>query len=313
METIVNSSASSSPASRTSITARFRGTFTAIVTPFTADGKAIDFPKLKDQIAAQAAGGVTGIVVAGTTGESPTLEEHEYKELLTKALEWGRQHKLMVIAGTGSNSTAHAIHLHTFAAKLGADASLSVNPYYNKPTQDGLYRHFMAIADSAALPIMLYNIPGRAGVALTTETIKRLAAHEQIVAVKEATGSIDNASDVAIACPELALLSGDDPLTLPMASVGAVGVVSVLSNLLPARVAAMCNAFLSNKWDEALKIHRELSPLAKGMFIETNPISLKAAMKLVGRDSGVLRLPMSPASDATVAKLKQLLTTAQML
>ncbi len=311
----MTSSASPSSTSRTptSPDSRFRGCFTAIVTPFTADGKAIDFNKLKEQIAAQAAGGVTGIVVAGTTGESPTLEEHEYKELLTRALELAKPHKLMVIAGTGSNSTAHAIHLHTFAAKAGADASLSVNPYYNKPTQEGMYRHFTAIADSADLPIMLYNIPGRCGVALATETIQRLASHRNIAAVKEATGSIDNASDVAIACPGLALLSGDDPLTLPMASVGAVGVVSVLSNLLPGRVTALCNAFLNNKWDEALTLHRELVPLAKGMFIESNPIPLKTAMKLLGRDSGAVRLPMCPASDATIAKVKQLLAAAQML
>ena len=292
---------------------RFRGVFTAIITPFTPDGSKIDFARLEKQIEAQAKGGVTGIVVAGTTGESPTLEPAEYEELAKKSIAAGKKAGLMVIVGTGSNSTTHAVHLQKFAAKAGADAALSVNPYYNKPTQDGLYGHFMAVAQAAELPVMLYNIPGRTGVALTTDTIKRLAEHPNIQAVKEATGSVDSASDIALHCPRLAVLSGDDPLTLPMGAVGAVGVVSVVSNVVPDRVVAMCNAFLSDRWSDALEIHRELAALCKALFAETNPIPVKAAMHLLGRDSGAVRLPMTPASAATIQRLKQVLTTHELL
>src|SRR5690606_17964867 len=161
------------------------------------------------------------------------------------------------IAGTGSNSTAHALELQHVATEAGVDATLSVNPYYNKPTQEGLYRHFSTIADAAKVPIILYNIPGRTGVALTPATVERLNKHPKIVANKEATGSTDSASEIAMRCPDLALLSGDDSMTLPFASIGGVGVVSVVSNLLPGKVSALCAAFLGGRWDEALRIHRE--------------------------------------------------------
>lgn len=291
----------------------FRGAFTAIVTPFTADGHAIDYGALREQIRRQAAGGVTGIVVAGTTGESPTLSEGEYKQLLTRAVDAGHQEGLLVIAGTGSNSTHHAVELHKLAHAVGADGSLSVNPYYNKPVQEGLYRHFMTQADSAPLPIMLYNIPGRSGVALSTDTIERLARHEHIVAIKEATGSTDSASEITQRCPKLALLSGDDSMTLPFASVGGVGVVSVVSNVLPAKVSALCKAFLENRWADALAIHRTLYTFSRAMFIETNPIPVKAALRLLGQDTGVLRLPMTEAQPATVAKVKAALVEAGVL
>lgn len=292
---------------------RFRGVFTAIITPFTRDGSAIDYTRLAQQIADQAKGGVRGIVVCGTTGESPTLTEPEYEKLVGEAISLGHKHGLTVVAGTGSNSTAHAVHLQKLAKRLGADAALSVNPYYNKPTQEGLYQHFMAVAEATDLPIILYNIPGRTGVALQTETVVRLAAHPNIQAVKEATGSLDSCSDIAMHCPRLAMLSGDDPLTLPMAAVGAVGVVSVLSNVVPARVSALCDAFLSDRWADALTIHRQLAALARALFLETNPIPVKAAMMLLGRDSGALRLPMTPATDKTIERLKQVLTSHELL
>jgi 4-hydroxy-tetrahydrodipicolinate synthase len=280
----------------------FRGAFTAIVTPFTSDGSSIDHARLAEQINFQAEGRVTGIVPCGTTGESPTLSEDEHRSVVEAAIEIGRPLGLKIIAGAGSNNTEHAIHLHKLARELGADAALQVNPYYNKPSQEGLYRHFMAIADSCDLPICLYNIPGRTGVALSPETAERLAKHPNIQAIKEATGSLDSASEI-LARTKLALLSGDDSLTLPFASVGGVGVVSVVSNIVPEKVTAMCEAFNAGEFDAARKIHFELLPLSRGLLsLDTNPIPVKAAMAKLGRDSGALRLPMcSPSKTATEA------------
>ncbi len=294
-------------------TPSFRGAFTAIVTPFSADGSKLDFDRLATQIKLQAEGGITGIVVSGTTGESPTLEEEEYRALVARAVELGRKAGLLVIVGTGSNSTAHAVGLQKFAKQAGADGTLSVNPYYNKPTQEGLYRHFMAVADAAPIPVVLYNIPGRTGVALTPATIERLGKHSNIRAVKEATGSVDSACEIAMRCPNLALLSGDDTMTLPFASVGAVGVVSVVTNIAPRKVSDLCKAFLSDRWSEALRLHRELFELCRTMFIETNPISVKAAMRLMGLDSGSLRLPMTEAAPATVERVKVVLKESGLL
>jgi 4-hydroxy-tetrahydrodipicolinate synthase len=297
---------------------RFTGAFTAITTPFAADGKAIDYERLGTQVEFQAkgekgAGGVKGIVVCGTTGESPTLSEKEYQELVKKTVELGHKHKLLVIAGTGSNSTAHALHLQEVAQGAGIDGTLSVNPYYNKPTQEGLYRHFAAIAEAAKVPIVLYNIPGRSGVTLTPATVERLSKLGRIAAIKEATGSLDSATEICMRCPSLALLSGDDSLTLPFAAVGGVGVVSVVSNILPGKLAALCAAFQGGKWDAALQIHRDLFDFCRVMFLETNPIPVKAAMKLLGRDTGTLRLPMCEASAATVTAVRQALTTQGLL
>lgn len=283
------------------------GVFTAITTPFTPDASRIDFARLEEQIAFQAAGNVRGIIVSGTTGESPTLEHDEYEALIARAVEIGHRHNLLVIAGTGSNSTNHAIAMHRFAASAGADGSLSVNPYYNKPTQDGLIRHFEAIANSSPLPIILYNVPGRSGVGLSIDTIKRLAQHPHITAIKDAAGNVDLTSETCAACPNLTVLSGDDPLTIPMMAIGAVGVISVASNVAPARLSAMVAAQLAGRHAEALAIHRELLPLFKALFVETNPIPVKAAMKLQGRDTGSMRLPMTPATSATIDRLRQVL------
>lgn len=286
---------------------RFQGCFTAIITPFTRDASAIDFARLEQQIADQAAGGITGIVIAGTTGESPTLSEREYHELVEKAVPIVKRHRLMAIVGTGSYSTAHAVEMQKFAKTAGADAALSVNPYYNKPTQEGLYRHFATIADAADLPIMLYNIPGRAAVALSIETIVRLAAHPNIQAIKDATGGLEMVTECVLKAPHLRVLSGDDPLTLPMLSVGARGVVSVLSNLLPAKVQGLCNAWARGDLAgriEALRLHHEIWNLTRALFAETNPIGIKTAMMLAGRDTGTLRLPMCAASESTVARLR---------
>ena len=291
-----------------------RGCFTAIVTPFTADGASVDFARLDEQVRFQAAGGVSGIVPCGTTGESPTLSEKEQCQVIERALAAARAARrstpVQVIAGAGSNCTAHAVHMQKFAASVGADASLQVNPYYNKPSQEGLYRHFMTIADSADLPIVLYNIPGRTGVALSPATVERLAAHRNIVAIKEATGSLDSASEILQRC-DIALLSGDDSLTLPFASVGGVGVVSVVSNILPGKVQSLCDAFLGQDWTTAQALHRELFALCRGLLsLDTNPIPIKAAMAQLGRDTGALRLPMCAAGAAAQAEIKALLAKA---
>lgn len=285
----------------------FHGAYTALVTPFTADGSTVDLARLTEHIQFQAEGGVTGVVPCGTTGESPTLCDEEHRAVVETTIEVAHSLGLKVIAGAGSNSTAHAIELHRFAKSAGADAALQVNPYYNKPSQEGLYRHFMAIADSCDLPICLYNIPGRSAVTLLPETVERLAKHPNIRAMKEATGSLDSASEVT-ARTNLALLSGDDSLTLPMASVGAVGVVSVVSNIVPDRVAALCHAYNNNRWEEARRIHFELLPLSRGLLtLDTNPVPIKAAMEKLGRDTGALRLPMCRASKSVMETIERLL------
>ena len=218
---------------------RFQGCYTAIVTPFTADGSRVDRERLEENVRLQAAGGVAGIVPCGTTGESPTLSEEEHALVVEAAVRVGRPLGLQVVAGAGSNSTVHAVHLQKLALQLGADAGLQVTPYYNKPSQEGIYRHFMAVADSCDLPVMLYNIPGRAGVAIAPETVERLSRHPNVRAIKEATASMDSASEIRRLCG-IAVLSGDDSLTPSFAAVGAAGVVSVVSNLVPARVARLC-------------------------------------------------------------------------
>lgn len=288
---------------------QFRGCYTAIVTPFTTDGVAVDETRLREQIDFQARGGVRGIVACGTTGESPTLEDDEHQLVIETAVEVGHARGLQVIAGAGSNCTRHAVDLQKLAFDLGADAGLQVSPYYNKPSQEGLYRHFMTVADSCPLPVMLYNIPGRCGVAISPETVARLSRHPNIAAIKEATGSMDSASEIRQRCG-ITILSGDDSLTLSFAGCGSAGVVSVVSNLLPARVQALCDAFLTNDFARAQEIHRELFPLSKGLLsLDVNPVPLKAAMKLLGRDSGAVRLPLAEASREATARIGEILAS----
>lgn len=291
----------------------FQGCYTAIVTPFTPDGRSVHRENLAAQIAVQIEAGVAGIVPCGTTGESPTLSESEHQLVVETAVKLAKPRGVTVIAGAGSNSTAHAVHLHQLVHRLGADAALQVSPYYNKPSQEGLYRHFMTVADSAPLPIMLYNIPGRCGVAILPETIERLSKHPNIVAVKEATGSMDSASEIRQRCG-ITILSGDDSLTLSFAAVGSVGVVSVLSNIVPGRVRALCDAFLSDRFADARRIHGELFALARGLLtIDTNPQPLKCAMELLGRDTGALRLPMVALAEARREQVRQLLHACGLL
>jgi 4-hydroxy-tetrahydrodipicolinate synthase len=288
---------------------QFHGCYTALITPFTEDGSRVDHARLAEQIAFQAEGTVTGVVPCGTTGESPTLLESEQREVIQRTVALARPLGLQVIAGTGSNCTRHAIEMHRFAAKAGADASLQVAPYYNKPSQEGLYRHFMAVADSCDLPVVLYNIPGRCGVALAPATVARLARHSNIVGIKEATGSMDSASEIAQRCP-ITILSGDDSLTLPFAACGARGVVSVVSNILPRAVQALCDAILEDRFAEAKRRHAELFPLCRGLLtLDVNPVPVKTAMRLLGRDAGTVRLPLAEASREAVETIAKLVAS----
>lgn len=276
----------------------FTGTYTALVTPFR-DGQ-IDEPAFERLIKAQIRAGVQGIVPVGTTGESPTLSFEEHLHVIELAVRLARK-RLQVIAGTGGNSTDEAIYLTVGAEQLGADGSLQVAPYYNKPSQEGIYQHFRAIAKASKLPIMLYSIPGRCGVEIAVETVKRLAADcPTIRAIKEAGGNVDRVSQLRAALgAKFAILSGDDALTLPFISVGATGVVSVASNVAPREVVKLVEAALAGRAQQALKAHERLYPLFKDLFIETNPAPTKAALALLGEMTEEIRLPLVKISDAS--------------
>jgi len=284
----------------------FRGSIVAIVTPFS-NGK-VDENKLRELIDFQIKNGTRGIVPCGTTGESATLSFEEHDRVIEIAIEQARK-RVPVIAGTGSNSTEEAIILTKHAANKGADASLQVSPYYNRPTQKGLYEHFKAIADSVRIPIILYNIAGRTGVNIEPETIARLASScKNIVAVKEASGNLDQMSRIKAICPSnFQLISGDDSLTLPVLSIGGIGVISVAANIVPADTADLVNSFMEGDIKEAQRVHYKLLPLIKALFIETNPIPVKTAMGLLGMCDPDLRLPMSSMSSESLEKLKKAL------
>lgn len=281
---------------------RISGAITAMVTPFR-DGR-VDEARLREQIEFQIAGGIDGLVPVGTTGESPTLDFPEHERVIELTVEQVNK-RVPVIAGTGANATSEALELHGFAKKVGADACLSVNPYYNKPTQEGLYRHFMTLADKVDLPIVLYNIPGRTGVTMSAQTVARLARHPNVIAIKEATGSLDMASEIMSLC-DITVISGDDSLTLPLMSIGGKGVISVVSNLLPDQVKAMTRLALEGNFHEAAAIHHRLFPLVKALFAENSPGGIKYAMKLAGRDSGELRLPLVEISDNNKQMIEKL-------
>ena len=268
----------------------FAGVGVAIVTPFH-DGK-LDVNRLQEQIDFQIKSGVTFLVPVGTTGESPTLSHDEHERVISEVVQAARG-RCKVMAGTGSNCTAEALRLTRWAAKEGADASLQVAPYYNKPTQRGFYEHFKAIALEIGIPHCVYNIPGRSARNIEPETIAKLAELPNITMVKEATGSLDQCSQILNAT-NLTVLSGDDSLTLPMMSIGAQGVISVAGNIVPGDLLAMVKAALAGDFAEASKLHHKLFPLCRDMLsLATNPIPVKAAMKLLGRDTGELRLPMT--------------------
>jgi len=283
----------------------FKGAMVALTTPFQ-DGQ-VDYSTLDELVDFQVESGIDGLVPVGTTGESPTLTLSEHKKVIERVVK-AAAGRVPVIAGTGSNSTAEAIEQTAFAKKIGADASLQVCPYYNKPSQEGFIQHFSAIAEEVDIPLILYNIPGRCGGGvLTAETVARLSELENIVGIKDATGNLDMASEVAARC-DLTILSGDDSLTLPIASVGGMGVISVVANIVPADVKAMTDLILAGDFPAAGKWHRKLFTLAKSLLsMATNPIPIKAAMAMLNMASDEMRLPMTPLADEKKDQLEEIL------
>ena len=257
---------------------KFEGVYTALVTPFR-NGE-VDFEALKKLVELQVKGKVSGLVPVGTTGESPTLSPEEHLKVIATVVE-AAAGRCQIIAGTGANSTEEAVYLTREAKAVGADATLQVTPYYNKPTQEGLYRHFSTVADKVGLPVVLYNVPGRSGVAIAESTVARLAKNPVIGAIKEAAGSVDRVSAILDCCDDIVVLSGDDSLTLPMMAVGAKGIISVSSNIVPGEMSAMVQAALDGDYAKAYEYHRKLYPLFRDQFIETNPIPIKAAMPIL--------------------------------
>lgn len=291
---------------------QFTGTYTAIVTPFK-NGK-IDEPALEKLIKTQIKGGVDGIVPVGTTGESATLDYEEHIRVIELSVKIAAG-KIKVMAGTGGNSTSEAIYLTQRAEKVGADATLQVAPYYNKPTQEGLFQHFHAVACATHLPVILYSIPGRCGIEIAVDTVNRLA-HDSvnIVGIKEAGGNPDRVSQLrAVLGPKFTILSGDDSLTLPFMSVGAHGVVSVASNVIPHEVARMVRTYSQGNTSLALKIHDKYYPLFKDLFVETNPAPVKAALAMMGMVENEFRLPLVPISAASREKLKKTMKAVGLL
>jgi 4-hydroxy-tetrahydrodipicolinate synthase len=283
----------------------FSGTFTALVTPFK-NGE-VDVEALEGLVEFQVRQGVTGLVPCGTTGETPALTEEEDR-LVVETVVRVADGRVPVIAGTGSNSTDMAIKYTRMAEKAGADGSLQVAPYYNKPTQEGLFRHFSAIAESTSLPLILYNIPGRTSVTLSAETTARLAEIPNIVGIKDSTLSMNMVSDMKRLCgDDFTILSGDDPMTLPMMSLGGKGVISVASNVAPAAVSEMVKALNSDDFERARELHYELLPLFRALFLETNPIPVKAAASLLGLCSDEMRLPLVPMSGENLRKLQRVM------
>jgi 4-hydroxy-tetrahydrodipicolinate synthase len=288
------------------MSATFSGSFVALVTPFR-NGK-IDEAKVRELVEMHVAAGTDGLIPCGTTGESPTLSHDEHKRLVEIVVEAARK-RVHVVAGTGSNSTAEAIDLTTHAERAGASGALVVNPYYNKPTQEGLYRHYRAVADSVRIPILAYNIASRTAVNVETPTLARLARDcHNLVGVKEASGSLDQMSQVIAACgPDFCVLSGDDNITLPLMAIGGQGVISVIANIVPKETAELTHAALDGDWKRARELHYKLFPLARAAFLETNPIPIKEAMAMAGMIEAEFRLPMCRMSDANRETLRGIL------
>ncbi len=290
---------------------RLKGSLIALVTPF--DNGRVDYQALERLVEFQLAEGVDGLVLCGTTAESPTLLEDERDAIIERIVRQAKN-KCPIIVGTGTNATAETLAFSRRAGDLGADGLMLVTPYYNKPTQTGLYRHFGSIAEAVALPIILYNIPGRTAVAIEQETICKLFADfDNIVAVKHATGSVEEAANLRKAC-DIAILSGDDPLTLPLMEVGAVGVISVAANIVPSRVKALTDASLDGNKEAARQAHDQLLPLAEALLsLETNPLPIKTALAMLGLIKEEFRLPMCPMQPANKDKLHRVLVASGLL
>ena len=290
----------------------FTGTYTAIVTPFKNGG--IDEPALERLIALQIRAGVDGIVPVGTTGESPTVDYEEHVHIIARSVKFAAG-RIKVLAGTGGNSTAEAVYLTEHAEKVGADGSLQVAPYYNKPTQEGLFQHLREVARKTSLPIVLYSIPARCGVEIGVETVKRLAREcKNVIGIKEAGGNADRVSQLRAALgSRFEVLSGDDSLTLPFMAVGAQGVISVASNVIPRQVAQMVKAFAAGKVQAAQKLHQKYYPLFKDLFIETNPVPVKAALAMLGQIQEEYRLPLVPMSPKNRQVLRETMRACGLL
>jgi 4-hydroxy-tetrahydrodipicolinate synthase len=285
----------------------FRGAIVAIVTPFK-NGK-VDEAALRKLVEFQIKNGTDGIVPCGTTGESSTLSHEEHDRVIEVVIDAAKK-RVPVIAGTGSNSTAEAIRLTRHAYKAGADGALMVCPYYNRPTQEGLYQHYKAVAEAVPIPIIVYNIPGRTGVNINPDTLARLAKIKNIVGVKEASGSIKQMSDVIHLCgPKFDVLSGDDLFTLPLMAMGGHGVISVISNVAPADMAAMVDAFVAGDLKKARTLHYKMVPLIDTLFVETNPTPVKAVLAMMKNISYEVRLPLYKLSDANYEKLKKIVVS----
>jgi len=288
------------------MSARFQGSFVAMVTPFR-NGK-VDEAKVRELVEFHTSHGTDGLIPCGTTGESPALSHDEHRRVVELVVE-AAQGRIPVIAGTGSNSTAEAIDLTRHAERAGAAGALVVNPYYNKPTQEGLYRHFRAVAESVAIPILVYNIQSRTAVNVETATLERLVRDARnVVGVKEASGSLDQMSQVVAACgPDFSVLSGDDNLTLPLLAIGGHGVISVIANIVPSETAEMVHAALDGDWKRARELHYKLFPLARAAFLETNPIPIKEAMAMASMIEPEFRLPMCRMGDANRERFRAIL------
>lgn len=282
---------------------RLQGCYTALITPFTKTGE-VDYQTLRKLVERQVKGGIQGIVPVGTSGESPTLNFNEHTRVIETVIEVVNG-RCPVIAGTGANSTAEAVELTQDARKMGADATLQVTPYYNKPTQEGLFQHFATVAEQGGLPVVLYQVPGRTGRDIAVDTIERLAGQSGIVAVKEACPDIDRTSEILARCDNLSVLSGDDSMTLPRMIVGGSGVISVASNLIPEQVVEMTTAALEGNWGRAQQLHKKLYPLYRDLFVTTNPIPVKGAMAMAGLVEEVYRLPLCGMSESEKEKVRQ--------
>lgn len=284
---------------------KLSGTITAMVTPFTKDG-AVDYGRLQAIVEEQIAEGVEGICAVGTTGESPTLNHAEHRQVIERTIEFAKG-RVKIIAGTGANSTSEAVSLTKAAiATGGSDATLQVTPYYNKPNAEGIYRHFMTIAD-LGLPVVLYNVPGRSGREIPLEVVARLADHPMVVAIKEAAGSVDRVSAIKNLCPQFTVLSGDDGLALPMIAVGAEGVISVASNVIPRAMGDMVRAALSGDFAAARCLHAKYYRLFHNLFIDTNPVMVKEAMAMMGKIDRVFRLPLCETSSKNLDAMRSTL------
>lgn len=272
-----------------------------MVTPFTGSSE-VNYARMRDLVEEQIAGGVDGICAVGTTGESPTLTHDEHHRVIEKTIEYARS-RVKIIAGTGANSTAEAVSLTKAAIAMGgADACLQVTPYYNKPNPEGLYRHFMTIAD-LGLPVVLYNVPGRSGREIPIDTVVKLSRHEKIVAIKEAAGSVDRVSQIKSLVPDFTVLSGDDALTLPMIAVGAEGVVSVASNIVPGAMSALVRAARGGDWETARALHLKYYQFFRDLFIDTNPVMVKEALADMGKIERVFRLPLCETTPENRARM----------